>query len=197
MSAPVSSSQDMNSIIAHNLRSLRSSAGISLGELSKLTGVSKSMLGQIERGESSPTISTLWKIATGLKVSFTDLMEHQDPEVQILSEADMEPVLSDDGRFSLYPLIPSRSGQKTEVMDLILSKDARSDSSPHAAGTEEYLIVYEGTLTLELQGTEPVQYDVSAGSMIHFNADVPHSYRNTHEAAVRAVNVIYYSGSTV
>lgn len=193
MSVPAASSQELNTIIANNLKTLRSAAGISLGELSKLTGVSKSMLGQIERGESSPTISTLWKIATGLKVSFTDLMEYQHPEVQILSESEMEPVRSDDGQFSLYPLIPSRSGHKAEVMDLILTDGARSDSSPHAPGTEEYLFVYEGTLTLE---AEESAYEVPAGSMIHFYADAPHSYRNTHEETARAVNVIFYGSGT-
>ena len=72
---PENSSQDMNTVISDNLRSLRQSLHLSLSEVSERTGVSKSMLGQIERNESSPTISTLWKIATGLQVSFTSLME--------------------------------------------------------------------------------------------------------------------------
>ena len=55
--------------VGQNLRRLRNGLGLSLDEASKLTGVSKAMLGQIERGESSPTISTLWKISSGLKVN--------------------------------------------------------------------------------------------------------------------------------
>lgn len=196
MSAP-STSRDMNTIISDNLRMLRTNAGISLGELSKLTGVSKSMLGQIERGESSPTISTLWKIATGLNVSFTDLMEHQGPDVQIIREEDMESATGDKGRFQLYPLISSRSAHKSEVMDLLLRPGACSSSSPHAAGTEEYLFVYQGCLTVELGEAPSEVYTVPSNSMIHFHADIPHSYRNLGGEPVRAVNMIYYAGLSV
>ena len=56
--------------IAHHLQSVRKARGLSLDKTAQLTGVSKAMLGQIERGESSPTIATLWKIATGLACSF-------------------------------------------------------------------------------------------------------------------------------
>ena len=90
---------DMNRVIAENLRALRAQAQLSLGEVSERTGVSKSMLGQIERGESSPTISTLWKIATGLNVSFTSLMERSEQGITIVNEADMTPLLNDRGAF--------------------------------------------------------------------------------------------------
>ena len=61
--------------VGKNLRKIRNDLGLSLDETSKLTGVSKTMLGQIERGESSPTISTLWKISSGLKISFTSILD--------------------------------------------------------------------------------------------------------------------------
>ncbi|NJA70070.1 helix-turn-helix transcriptional regulator, partial [Clostridioides difficile] len=54
--------------VGENLRLLRQEMGISLDKASKMTGVSKAMLGQIERGESSPTVSTLWKISSGFKI---------------------------------------------------------------------------------------------------------------------------------
>ena len=53
--------------VGRELKSIRQSRGLTLDELAEMTGVSKPMLGQIERGQSSPTINTLWKIATGLK----------------------------------------------------------------------------------------------------------------------------------
>ena len=56
------------------LKEVRFKRGLTLDEASKLTGVSKAMLGQIERGESVPTISTLWKISTGLKLSFSEFL---------------------------------------------------------------------------------------------------------------------------
>ena len=53
-------------IVAKNIRRLREESKLSMDELSKLSGVSKSMLAQIERGEENPTISTLWKLSNGI-----------------------------------------------------------------------------------------------------------------------------------
>ncbi|EHP1862751.1 helix-turn-helix transcriptional regulator, partial [Salmonella enterica] len=57
--------------LATTLRTLRHQRGWSLSRLAEISGVSKAMLGQIERNESSPTVATLWKIATGLNVPFS------------------------------------------------------------------------------------------------------------------------------
>lgn len=57
--------------IAKHIKALRQHKGLSLDATAKATGVSKAMLGQIEREESSPTIATLWKIASGLDTSFS------------------------------------------------------------------------------------------------------------------------------
>ena len=65
--------------ISNTLKLLRSQRGWSLDVTSEKTGVSKAMLGQIERGESSPTISTLWKIASGFDVSFSLFVENPHP----------------------------------------------------------------------------------------------------------------------
>jgi len=67
--------ENMQLILASNLRRIREERRLSLDKVSELTGVSKSMLGQIERGESNPTLQTVWKIANGLRVSLTDLTE--------------------------------------------------------------------------------------------------------------------------
>ena len=73
----------MSSMIAANLKRIRKEKKLSLDNAAEMTGVSKSMLGQIERGESSPTVATLWKIATGLHISFTALLEGQAMETKI------------------------------------------------------------------------------------------------------------------
>ena len=61
---------DITQHLATTLKALRQARGWSLSKLAEETGVSKAMLGQIERNESSPTVSTLWKIATGLERTF-------------------------------------------------------------------------------------------------------------------------------
>ena len=56
--------ESMNKIVARNVKSLREKSNLSMDQLVRLSGVSKSMLAQIEKGEANPTISTLWKIST-------------------------------------------------------------------------------------------------------------------------------------
>ena len=72
---------DVKETVACNLRRLRDDRKLSLGAAAQLTGVSKSMLGQIERGDVNPTISVLWKIANGLKISFSALLERAEGDL--------------------------------------------------------------------------------------------------------------------
>ncbi len=183
---------DMNLVIADNLKTLRKDMHLSLGEVAERTGVSKSMLGQIERGESSPTISTLWKIATGLQVPFTSLMERAEQGIRIISEAEMRPVVSDHGHFRLYPVIRAQKGRSFEIVDLELDAGAMSESRPHAEGTEEFVLVYQGALEIQLGDDHDERYTVPQGSVVHYRADQGHTYRNVSNGITRAAMVINY-----
>lgn len=183
---------DINRIIATNLKNLRKAQGLSLGEAAERTGVSKSMLGQIERGESSPTVSTLWKIATGLDISFTALMEQEEEGIRIIHEKDMTPIISDNGLFRLYPVVQAHPDRSFELLDLILDPGAVSKSRPHTGGTEEFVLVYQGALEIELGEDEPESYVVPTGSVVHYRADRPHTYRNASDLVTRAAMVINY-----
>ncbi|MDZ7542587.1 helix-turn-helix domain-containing protein, partial [Clostridium perfringens] len=79
--------------IGRNLQEIRKSRGLSLDAVSELSGVSKGMLGQIERGESNPTISVLWKIVNGLRISFATLMEESSPTVTVVKMEDTTPLI--------------------------------------------------------------------------------------------------------
>ena len=63
----------MNLIVAKNIKRLREERNLSMDQLAKLSGVSKSMLAQVERGDGNPTLSTLWKLSNGMKVPFDAL----------------------------------------------------------------------------------------------------------------------------
>lgn len=121
----------MSGIIAENLKRIRKENKWSLDTVSDMTGVSKSMLGQIERGESSPTISTLWKIATGLHISFTGLLEQSEKEAEIISKEEVNPLLSDGGHFRLYPFFPYHHERKFEMLHIELDPGSRSVSEAH------------------------------------------------------------------
>ena len=91
--------------ISSNLRSIRDARNLSLDQLSELTGVSKSMLRQIEIGKSSPTIATIWKIANGLRVSFTALLRKPDVEAEVRAFKGEMPLTAKGKHYRLYPLI--------------------------------------------------------------------------------------------
>ena len=106
----------MSSRISENLRQIRKEKKLSLDSMAEQTGVSKSMLGQIERGESSPTVATLWKIATGLHISFTALLEGRQTETQLIRKGEVSPLLSDEGRFRLFPFFPYDAERRFEML---------------------------------------------------------------------------------
>lgn len=181
--------EDLNQMIAANLKELRRTRGLTLDEAAEATGVSKSMLGQIERGECGPSVATLWKISTGLKISFTALMTAENPVVQIIDNKAMNPLTNGSAGFRLYPVFPMGPGQEFEILYIELDPGALSVSSPHEKGTEEFTLVYAGTLELQV-GNET--YSVCEGHSIHYGADQPHSYANRTGEMVRLCMVIRY-----
>ena len=106
----------VNNIIAANLKKLRKERKLSLDNVAEMTGVSKSMLRQIEKSESSPTISTLWKIATGLHVSFTSLMDKGREEITVIENHALTPFTGNNGHYRLYPIFPVEKGRTFESL---------------------------------------------------------------------------------
>ena len=180
---------EMSSTISANLKRIRKEKKLSIEVAAEMTGVSKSMLRQIERGESSPTVATLWKIATGLHISFTSLLERKEEEIQLISQKELHPLLSDGGKFRLYPFFPYDESRGFEMMSIDLDAGSRSESFPHEAGTEEYAIVFQGILRLTVG--EQV-YFVEEGNGIRYRADQAHIYENPGNTPLKLCMVIYY-----
>ncbi len=181
--------EHIQAIISENLKTLRSKRKMSLDELSIVTGVSKSLLRQIEVEESNPTISTLWKIANGLKIPFTSLIEYDIPGTEVVRRKEIEPLVEDEGRYRLYPSFTYENQKPFEMYDVELDPTATLQSDPHTPGTIECITVYSGTLTLTIQNTE---YTISTGDSLKFKADHPHTYTNRTNELTRLHMVIYY-----
>ncbi len=180
---------NLNSIISINLKRIREEQKFSLDRVAKLTGVSKSMLGQIERGESNPTITTVWKIANGLKVSFTSLLDESMTDAEIVSKEDVAPMVEDNGRYRLYPFFPYEDGRKFEVYKVEIEKSGYLSAEPHGLGTQEFITVFQGEITVKVGDEE---YTVEEGNAIRFKADRAHSYHNSGTVSAKASMVIYY-----
>ena len=177
VSAPDSGdTADLTPILGANLRRLRIRRGLSLERLAKASGVSRAMLGQIELGQSTPTINVVWKISRALGVPFSALISQQRrPRTALLAGARAKLLTSADGTFTSRSLFPFDEARKVEFYELHLLGHAREVAEPHAPGTTENLVVAAGALEL-LVDTE--RFVLAAGDAVFFEADVPHEYFN-------------------
>ncbi|WP_163103013.1 helix-turn-helix domain-containing protein [Peribacillus alkalitolerans] len=181
--------EELNLIIAKNLKTLREQKKLSLERVAELTGVSKTMIGQIERGESSPTITTLWKIAHGLKISFTSLINNPQPDTKIVLKCEVQELSEDEGKYRVYPYFPFEDNRRFEVFSVEIEKGGHLQSSSHGEGTEEFITVFEGELTVNVNNHE---YIVRTGDSIRFKVDRSHTYHNSGNTLTRLSMVIYY-----
>lgn len=175
--------------IGERLKEIRTNRGLTLDDAAKITAVSKPMLGQIERGQSIPTITTLWKIATGLKVPLSSFLEEQQPEYTVVSVTQDAAIFEDDGRMRADPLFPYDPIRNVEIFHITFDAGCRHTSEKHNTGVEEYILVQTGTLQFILNGHEIVLTEQQA---IRFRADIPHSYNNPFDAPCTVYNIIFY-----
>lgn len=180
---------EINAVFAENLKRLRETSRLSLDYVAQLTGVSKSMLAQIERGEGNPTIATVWKIANGFKVPFTELVSRPQRDVEVVDSAGVVPITEDDGHFRNYPLFAFDSDRPFELYYLELDEGACFAGEPHGENTEEYVTVFGGALELAVGGQ---LLQVGDGCSARFNAGTSHTYRNAGRGLCRLSMVIHY-----
>ena len=125
-------------MVSENARRLREEKRLTLDEAARLTGVSRSMLAQIEKGDVNPTISMVWKIANGYKVSFTSLVEPAR-ERPVLLRGDDAPILEEDGgRYRNCPAFPFDGERGFETYRIVMLPGGALEAQPHLPGTEEY-----------------------------------------------------------
>ncbi|WP_078430308.1 helix-turn-helix domain-containing protein [Alkalihalobacterium alkalinitrilicum] len=181
---------NLNEIIGKRLKQIRAERGLSLDKLAQITEVSKPMLGQIERGESNPTVSTLWKIANGLKVPFTTFIEEETPFIQIVSRQEVEPLIEEKGVVQVYPLFPKEYQKPFEIFSLILQPGCHHESDPHAYGVEEYILVEKGKMEI---GVVEEKFSICTGEGIRFSAHYKHRYINKGVEDAIATMIIFYA----
>ncbi|GFZ34594.1 transcriptional regulator [Clostridium zeae] len=180
---------NLNLIIGNKLKDIRIKRNLSLEEVSRLTNVSKAMLGQIERGQSNPTVSTLWKIATGLKVSFSLFIDEKQDTLKVINQTEIPPIIEDNNRMKLYPIFPFDANKGFEIFTIELEPGCNHVSTPHNDGVEEYIVVTEGQIELSINDEN---FILKKGNSIRFTANKPHTYKNLHEDAAVFQNIIFY-----
>ena len=180
---------ELQKILADNVRGIREQKKLTLDAAARLTGVSRSMLAQIEKGEVNPTISVLWKIAGGYKVSFTSLVNSGRRDALVIRASEVTPLAEGDGRYLNYPAFPFQQDKGFETYRIRIAPGGALEAQPHLAGTEEYITVFAGSV--EIRAGERC-YRLNAGDSLRFRADVDHAYRNAGDDEVQLSMLIYY-----
>ena len=181
--------KDPTSNIGNVLKRVRFERDLTLEDTANLTGVSKAMLGQIERGESNPTVSTLWKVSAGLRISFSELLGSETNDYEVISIDDIEPVYESDNKMILYDVFPFNPMAGFEYFYIKLLPGAKHVSTPHQSSAEEYIVVTEGTLLLDVEGQS---YELAAPSAFKFKSNKNHTYSNPYSNEVIFQNIVKY-----
>lgn len=171
------------------LRNERNKLGISLDEAAKRTEVSKAMLGQIERGESSPTLSVIWKISTGLKIPLSIFLKPKSaPNYHVNSLEDLNYVLENDGNIKVHTVFPFNPLTPLDYLLVEMQPLNRYSSTTHKNAKEEYVYVISGELTMHVGG---YSYELKSGDSMSFAGSEEHEYESK-ESSVSFISVVLY-----
>jgi transcriptional regulator with XRE-family HTH domain len=160
--------------IAHNLRERRVAKGLSISQLARLAGVSKSTVSALERANGNPAIETLWALANALELPFSALFDRKQVDgVEVKTLRDAPIVATQDTGIKLRSLRSRHGRGDWELYMIELEAGARRDAAPHPKGHVEHIIVLEGKVDVGPNGDSRI---VKAGDYLMFPADTPHHY---------------------
>jgi len=173
--------------IGRVVRGQRTARGLSLGELARATGLSKTILSRIEAGDGNPSVETLWKLSSALQVPLGALLaDDREPRVRAIRARSADALRADSGMRAWLIHADGRE-RRSEVFELELATGVDQRSEQHLPGTEELVVCVRGRCAAGPAGYE-VQLD--AGDAVWFAADAPHVYRGLQDA--HALTVILY-----
>ncbi len=178
--------------LAKSLKKTRKSKGLSLEATAELSGVSRSMLSQIERGKSSPTVATLWSLTRALQVDFAGLLDatNEKNAIREIMRANRTPTIdsrSEGCRIRI--LSPPKQAGRLEIYEISFTGEAALVSNSHRQGCHEDLTVLEGELQVTA-GEESAL--LNAGDTIRYAADSAHAIRATG-APAKALLIVHNS----
>lgn len=181
---------DINATVSKNLKQMREQKNLTLEAAAAATGVSRSMLASIEKGDVNPTLSILWKIADGYKVAFTSLLHSGCPKVTMVTAENTISVTGLDDKIVSSLIFPFDKDKGFESYYVSIMPGGLHTSQPHMDGTEEYVTVFNGKMEMTI---DKEVFNLNAGDSIHFIGNVLHSYHNVGKTTLTYHNLIYYA----
>lgn len=180
---------NISEVIAENLKRLRTERNLSLGQLSELCGISKVMLSQIEKSDTNPTINTIWKIANGLKVPYTALLDQLEYDTTVVRKSDINAQAADNGHYRIYCYYSNTPERNFELFQIELDSGHSYTSIGHSEKSQEYIMVIEGELTLTSNNQK---YILQPNDCICFSASAEHIYHSSGSSMLKASITNFY-----
>lgn len=167
-------------VVGQRIKLLREALQLSLRDLAERSGVSAPMLSQVERGETSPTLSVAARIARGLDLSLSQLLRLDENQHVVIVTKDERRQGAGNAKGHSYEMItPPLPGQRVALSEHTLQPGASTggegDSPIHEPGSRETLLVQAGELDLIIDGERRTLHQ---GDSVTFDADLPHHFEN-------------------
>lgn len=183
----------INEFVGRRVKKLRALRSWSLDNLAAASGVSRSMLSEIERERANPTLTVAARIARAFDLTLQDLLsgaETSQPRVQVIRGNDRAQIFRSDRQCEIRTLSPLSLEKDVEFYQLILHPGGVLRSQPHFEGTREFLTVEKGRVRVESGGDGQ---DLEAGDSATYAADTAHAILNTGKAAAVMFLVVTHS----
>ena len=180
--------QVLSGQLGKTIQRLRKAYNLSLSELAEQSGVAKSIISQIERNETNPTLATIWRLSQALDVSIERVLAtgDEEPFIERSSRADTPILVSEDGRMRLAIIGWIKTVEWLQWYDVRSEPGGALDSDAHQRGSVECLSVLEGEFEIEVGG---VAQRARAGETLRYRCDRPHTVRCVGDASGRATMV--------
>ncbi|OWQ48011.1 helix-turn-helix domain-containing protein [Roseateles sp. L2-2] len=179
--------------VGATLQTLRQAQGLSLDELSRRAGVSKSMLSQIERNQANPTVAVVWRLANALRVELSELLGGERPAaptIEVVASHGTPALSSPDGLCRLRILGPIDLAGNFEWYELTVQPGGALESAAHEPGSREHLSVLGGELEVTAGGSRQI---VKTGETARYAVDGAHAIRNLSKKAATALLVVLHA----
>ena len=168
--------QALSGQLGKTIQRLRKAYNLSLSELAEQSGVAKSIISQIERNETNPTLATIWRLSQALDVSIERVLATSDDEpfIDKSSRGDTPILVSDDGKVRLAIIGWIKTVEWLQWYDLTSEPGGILESEAHQRGSIECLSVREGVFEVEVAG---VTQSAGAGDTLRYRCDRRHIVR--------------------
>jgi transcriptional regulator with XRE-family HTH domain len=192
MSSTITDVDNTASTLSERVKLLRKKSGFTLEALAVASGVSRSMLSQIERGQANPTLTVACRIAQAFSISIGELVHEPWTQsgIEVIRADDASHLYRSDDQCRIRTLSPLNMEKSIEFYEVSIAPGAALTSAAHFEGTKELFTLHKGSVAIV---SETDQCTLKRGDSAHYRADVEHSIRNVGNSRAEGYLVVTYA----